>query len=142
MIYFLDSSALLAYLKTEEGADIVEELINKAREQNKPLFMSTANLTEVLYDQAKDATPAAILDIWDIISILPITFINKIGINISREAARIKMVYHIALGDCFGLATCHNYGGTFVTADNGEMRKIEQDEGFSMLWVRPEPYNA
>ncbi len=43
----LDSFALLAYLRDEDGAPMVQELLEKAGEKDAPLLMTEVNYAEV-----------------------------------------------------------------------------------------------
>jgi PIN domain nuclease of toxin-antitoxin system len=47
--YVLDSFAVLAYFGGEPGANAVEQLLQRAREQTIELFLSLINLGEVYY---------------------------------------------------------------------------------------------
>ncbi|MDR0456332.1 MAG: PIN domain-containing protein [Treponema sp.] len=47
--YILDACALLALFDDEEGADIVENILEQARNNEAALIMNAANLIEVYY---------------------------------------------------------------------------------------------
>lgn len=50
MNYVLDSSALIAYLRDEPGADTVEQQIVNAVAAGQTCFAHAVNLCEVFYD--------------------------------------------------------------------------------------------
>ena len=46
--YLFDSHALLAFFQKEEGADIVANILRKAREQRYDLLISVINFGEII----------------------------------------------------------------------------------------------
>jgi PIN domain nuclease of toxin-antitoxin system len=54
MNYTLDACALLAFLNDEEGADTIEELLDRAVAGDVFLFMSIINLLEIYYGELRD----------------------------------------------------------------------------------------
>ena len=47
--YVLDTSALLAYIENEEGADEVAKLLHDAIDEDIALYVSTVSYIEVFY---------------------------------------------------------------------------------------------
>ena len=47
--YVLDTSAILAFLEDERGADIVSELLEKAEQGEHKIFISFVTFTEIFY---------------------------------------------------------------------------------------------
>jgi len=52
--YVFDTSALIAYIENEAGADEVEKLLVKAIDRKSELFISVVSLIEVFYISAKE----------------------------------------------------------------------------------------
>ena len=47
--YCLDACALIAYIKNEAGADIVENVLDQAAAGEAVVYISAVNLSEVIY---------------------------------------------------------------------------------------------
>jgi predicted nucleic acid-binding protein len=101
--------------------------------------MSAINLTEVIYDQMDKREESGMDQLWDDIHDLPITFLRNTSDFIIKEAARLKVTYHIALADVFGLAAVKDLDATFVTSDHNELEQIEEHEKISFLWLPAHP---
>ena len=54
MNYVLDACALLAFLNDEEGAERIEDLLNKSATDDISVSMSIINLLEVYYGELRD----------------------------------------------------------------------------------------
>ncbi len=54
MNYILDACALLAFLNDEEGAEKIEDLLNKSAVSDISVSMSIINLFEVYYGELRD----------------------------------------------------------------------------------------
>jgi predicted nucleic acid-binding protein len=106
----LDSWAILAWLDGDEPATgRVQELI-----ASRPL-VSWVNLVEVYYrierDHGRDAAD-------DVLASLRATLECELPATTRMvEAARLKAVMPIALGDCFAVATATAHGLALLTGD-------------------------
>jgi len=118
----LDSYALLAYLKAEEGHQKVAELLNKARETEVFLLMNEINLGEVFYIIAKERSLREAEQFWQLFPTLPIELIPNSCSDV-LEAARLKAQYPLAYADCFVLSTALKKGATLITGDI-DFRKV------------------
>jgi predicted nucleic acid-binding protein len=134
--YILDACALLALLKEEEGAYAVDDLFQKAVRGEATLCMSVINLLEVFYGFIGEIGLDRAEEIMRRIDDTPLRILNYIAPPVYREAARLKGSYRISLADAIGLATAFELSGQFVTSDHHELEKIEQNEPYTLLWVR------
>jgi PIN domain nuclease of toxin-antitoxin system len=135
--YILDACALLALLKEEEGAYAVDNLFQKAVRGEAALYMSIINLLEVFYGFIRESGLDREEEIMRCIDDTPLRILNYISQPVYREAARLKGTYHrISLADAVGLATAFELSGQFVTSDHHELEKIEQNEPYTLFWVR------
>jgi PIN domain nuclease of toxin-antitoxin system len=106
----LDSWAVLAWLHGREPATArVEDLI-----ETRPVI-SWVNLVEVYYRLERDYGRGSADETLAELRV-------KLRAEVPRsarmiEAARLKAVSSIALGDCFGLATAAAHGLMFLTVD-------------------------
>jgi predicted nucleic acid-binding protein len=112
--YILDACALLALFDDEPGADIVEEIIGRAKNNEITLTMNAANLIEVYYDRIRVAgTEQADTVIQDIYDTFPISITILV-------------------------ATARYNGATIVTCDHVELEPVEKQGIVPFLWIRPQ----
>ncbi len=130
MNYILDSFVILAYLGNEEGADKVEELINKAEGGEIKLFMNYVNLGEVYYIVAREFGTAKANEAVAIVKKLPIEFVG-VNESLALTAGRIKAMHSLSYADAFVVATAIDKKGTIVTGDR-EFEGVYPD----ILWIR------
>ena len=116
MNYVLDSFAVLAYLGNEEGADKVEELIDKAEKGEIKLFMNYVNLGEVYYIVTREFGTAKANEAVAIIKRLPIEFV-EVNESLALTAGRIKAMHSLSYADDFVVATAIDKKGIIVTGD-------------------------
>jgi PIN domain nuclease of toxin-antitoxin system len=135
--YVLDACALLALLHEEDGADIVENIIDDAAVGNVKVGMHKANLLEVYYDTlrtyGKDRASEMLIEVTQ----LPIKIVSDINDELFLEMGRLKSQYKVSFADTFALSTASVSGGTLLTADHHEMDKIERSEPeIKFRWIR------
>jgi predicted nucleic acid-binding protein len=137
--YILDACALIAFFDGEEGAVIVRNLLDRAKNNEITLTMNAANLIEVYYDRIREVgteqADAAIREIYDT---FPISIIETLNPAIVREAARLKALGKMSFADTILVATAHYTGATIVTCDHVELEPVEQQEHIPFLWIRPQ----
>ena len=130
---------MLALFDDESGADIVENLINQAKNNEITLTMNAANLIEVYYDRIRTAsTEKADAIIRGIYDTSPISIIETLNPSIVREAARFKAVGKMSFADTILVATALYTGATIVTCDHVELEPVEKHKIVPFLWVRPQ----
>jgi predicted nucleic acid-binding protein len=112
----LDSYALLAYLRDEKGARLVERALDRAREQGVALQMTEVNYAEVQYitrrKEGDDAWRAAL----EIIEGLPIEFAAA-DRSLAELAAGYKSGHKMSLADAFAAALATREGLPLMTGD-------------------------
>ena len=136
--YILDACALLALFDDEVGADIVEELIDRAKNNEITLTMNAANLIEVYYDRIRTVgTEQADAVIQDIYDTFPISIIETLSPDIVHEAARLKAAGKMSFADAILVATAVCTGATVVTCDHIEFEPVEKQKMVPFLWIRP-----
>jgi predicted nucleic acid-binding protein len=136
MIYILDACALIALLKREAGADVVQDILDRASSGECIIYMSLVNLLEVGYGFTREKMHTEMVGIWDAINKLPITFIDTISDAVFQEAVRLKTRYRISVGDAFGLASAVAMGGSFVTSDHHDLDRIDRAAPGLLFWFR------
>jgi len=121
--YVLDSYALLAYLKDEQGAEEVQRLLAEAERGPAQTLMSVVNLGEVLYITERHRGLEEAQRIAGLIEQLPIEVID-VGRGLTFRAAHVKANQPISYADAFAVALAQEVGATVVTGDP-EFARVE-----------------
>ncbi len=121
MIYVLDASAMIAYLRNEQGADVVElALLNIAGQ----CLAHSINLCEVFYIALRTSgEPAAVSAVEDFRQ-LGVSERSDLDESFWQEAGKLKAGGGISLPDCFAVMLTNRVGGTLLTSDHHEMDKL------------------
>ncbi len=101
MIYVLDASAMIAFLRDETGADVVSAALADAGSRS---IAHALNLCEVYYDfhraSGESVAESAIKDLEK----LGVEANEALNADVWRKAAEIKSVHRrVSLADCFAL---------------------------------------
>jgi predicted nucleic acid-binding protein len=128
--YVLDSFAILAYLTGEEGADVVEDLLNKAEKGEAKLYMNYVNLGEVYYiifreKDVNEANKSMVLIKRKLIDFV------QVDERIALIAGRVKATYSMSYADAFAVATAIVKEAEIVTGDP-EFKNVD----VQVLWIR------
>lgn len=128
--YVLDSFAILAYLTEEEGADVVEDLLNKAKNGEIRLYLNYVNLGEVYYITIREKDVNEANESIALVKRLPIEFV-QVDERIALIAGRVKATYSVSYADAFVVATAIMKEATIVTGDP-EFKSIDMQ----VLWIQ------
>ncbi len=112
----LDSFALIAYLRDETGAEMVENLLVKAAQGNKPLHMTEVNYAEVKYMTIRKDGKTAWDKAAEMLKSLPIEF-HAADRVLADRAADFKSKHRISLADAFAAALAKEKKAQLVTGD-------------------------
>ena len=134
--YVLDACAMLAVLANEQGADIVEDVYEKAASGEAILTMHKLNLLEVYYDLVREYGKERADDFYSDVKRMPIRIYHEISDNVFKEAGRLKASYKISLADSIALAQALVLGGELLTSDHHEFDVIEDKEDIQFSWIR------
>lgn len=129
--FVLDTSALLCYLRAEEGAKTVHDLLVSRKHSLK---MHKVNLGEVYYGVLKKDGPEKADQLYGILLQYPVQYEETLSDPLVVTAGRLKVKYHLGFADSFAAAMAMVEGGTLVTKDN-DFRSLEKDKILSVLWV-------
>jgi PIN domain nuclease of toxin-antitoxin system len=133
MIYVLDASAMLAYLRGESGADVVENAFLNTTGQ---CMAHSINLCEVYYIVHRDtdeATAEAAINDFKALGVVERSDFDE---ALWKEAGGLKAGGGISLPDCFGITLANRVGGTFLSADHGELDKVAAAGLCSITFIR------
>ena len=128
--YVLDSFAILAYLAEEEGADVVEDLLNRAESGGVNLYLNYVNLGEVYYITFREKDVNEANETIVLVKRMPIEFV-QVDERIALIAGRIKATYSMSYADAFVAATAIVKEAEIVTGDP-EFESIDMQ----VLWIR------
>ncbi|MFQ6114449.1 MAG: type II toxin-antitoxin system VapC family toxin [bacterium] len=129
--FVLDSYALLCYFGDEDGADDVQDLLNRGRENECTLFLNVVNLAEIYYSVRRQDSSERASEVLSIIEDFPIN-LEQVDKSLALVAANFKAKFAVALADCFCAATAFNHTATIVTGDP-DFEKFEGD--ISIKWL-------
>lgn len=118
----LDACAMIAYLRDEPGADVVESLLLDGDSQ---CLAHSINLCEVYYDflRATDENVArsAIADL----NAAGIVAREDLDMSFWQDAGKYKAeIKKISLADCFAIALANRMNAELVTSDHQEFDPI------------------
>ena len=134
--YVLDACALIAYLKKEEGFELLLSFFDRANNEEISLFMHKLNLLEVYYGFYRDDGNETAEDVLDDAFSLPITFVDDLGDPLFHEAGRLKATYDISFADSLALALAFIKGDPLITSDHHDFEPVEQKETIKFSWIR------
>jgi PIN domain nuclease of toxin-antitoxin system len=121
MIYVLDASAIIAWLRNEPGADVVD---NAIKDLNSQCIAHAINLCEVYYDaHRKTGEEHAESVISDLVAVGVIER-NDFDQTFWKDVGKLKAGGGISIPDCFAITLTNRLGGALLTSDHGEMDKI------------------
>jgi predicted nucleic acid-binding protein len=132
----LDACALIAFLNDELGADIIEDLLEKARQEIHELVMNKINLLEIYYGVYRDDGHEEADSIMEIIGNLPVHIVSSLTDEVFMEAGHLKAKYRISLADSIALAEAIVRNTELVTADHHEFDQLVIVNEIKIYWVR------
>ena len=136
-VYVLDACALIAFLRDEEGAELVGEVYEKANAGEVRLVMNRINLVEVYYDFYRSKGKGYADNFFSNIKQSEI-IVKDVPDDVLLEAGRLKATYPVSLADSFALSQAIVSSGKLLTADHHEFDVIEEQgqENIDFLWIR------
>ena len=136
-VFVLDSCAIIATLRKEYGADIVNEIYKRADKEEVNLIINIVNLLEIYYHSYRDKGKIFAENVLKSINNSKV-IVHKLNDKIFLEAGRLKATYKISLADSVALAQAIVSGGELITADHHEFDVIEEQglEGIVFCWIR------
>jgi predicted nucleic acid-binding protein len=123
--YVLDTSALLAYIENEEGADEVETLFVNALDSTIEIFISTVTCIEIFYISLQEQGDVVAANRLKLIENLPLTQ-EPLNQQLTKIVGEIKASKAMSFADsCIaGLAKFKN---AVLVHKDPEFEQIEED---------------
>ncbi|MGI8468270.1 MAG: PIN domain-containing protein [Pyrinomonadaceae bacterium] len=133
IINVLDSSAMIAYLRQEKGALVVERIMTNP---NNVCYAHAINLCEVYYDAIRVGGLAdAEKSLKDLFA-LGVIERSDFDTNFWKNVGQLKANYRASLADFCAIILANNLGGTVLTSDHHEFDKIARDKVCSIKFIR------
>ncbi len=131
--FVLDSYALLAFFRNEEGGEKVEQLLNEAAVEKHELYLTCINAGEVYYMSVrKDGVNKAEL-VWKALRQFPIHIIDA-DLEFTLATAKLKARYSISYADAFAAALTIKRKATLITGDD-EFKALISEAGFKVKYL-------
>ena len=128
----LDSYALIAYLRDEPGAEMMESLLVSAGRKDDPVLMTDVNYAEVKYSILKKDGAEGWAEAAKILPGLPIEF-HSTTRALADSAADFKARFKMSLADAFAAALAKEKKAELVTGDV-EFKPLERE--IKILWLK------
>jgi len=131
--FVLDSYAMLAYFRNEDGGEKVEQLLNEAVADKHELYMTCINAGEVYYMASrKDGLDKAEI-VWKALQQFPIHII-EVDLAFTFKAAKIKAVNKLSYADAFAAVLTIIKKATLITGDR-EFDNLLKETGFKVKYI-------
>lgn len=134
MILVLDASAMVAFLRDESGAAVVESAL---LDDEAIAYAHRINVVEVFYDFHRSGGETAAQTALSQLENIGLRIVDDLGANLWQDAARLKSEWHrVSLADCFGVALTRQMNGEFLTADHHELDRLEAAQTANFTFIR------
>ena len=127
-----DSSAVLALLLEQPGADLVEGLMAKAAEADRPILVSAVNWAEVLSVIERKHGAAGVEHARRFEATMPLE-VAPSDQEQAELAALLKNSAGLGLADAFAAALAKSLKADLVTGDR-EFKAVEKD--ITVVWLK------
>lgn len=129
----LDSYAMLAYFRNEDGGEKVEQLLNEAVAKKHELYMTCINAGEVYYMASrKDGTAKADM-VWKAMQQFPIHLV-EVDLPLTFKAAKLKASHKLSYADAFAAVLTIAKKATLITGDR-EFNNLLKEPGFKVNYI-------
>ena len=133
-IYVLDACALIAFLRREPGATVIDGLLTNT---NNLCFAHVVNLCEVYYDVVRSNDVSTALQAVSDLIAAGVQVREDIDTAFWQQVGNLKVnPGKLSLADCFALALALRTGATLVTSDHHEFDPIAALGLCPMVFIR------
>lgn len=114
--YVLDTSAIFAYTKLEEGAEKVEEILVSAKKNKCAVFISFISLMEIYYISWQEKGEDIARELAVLVKSLPVQIVESYE-RLILSAARIKANHRLSVADSIIAATAMEKSAELIHKD-------------------------
>jgi predicted nucleic acid-binding protein len=133
MIYVLDASAMIAWLRNEPGDDVVD---NAIRDTASQCLAHAINLCEVYYDAYRNAGEAKAESVITDMAAVGVLERGDLDQPFWKEVGKLKAGGKVSLADCCAITLTNRVGGALLTSDHHEMDRIAAAGICSITFIR------
>lgn len=126
-----DASAALALLLEQKGAEMIEDMLEKASDSDNPILISAVNWAEVLSVVGRKQGAAGLQELRRFQNAMPIE-VRSIDEEHAETAATLKNSVGLGLADAFAAALAKAEDADLVTGDR-EFKAV-QDQ-LRIVWL-------
>lgn len=127
-----DSSAIITFLKNEDGTEIVKDFLQKSAKNLIQTYINDINVGEIYYILSKFRNEDYAKLCIDNLRIFNLNFVSN-DINLVIEAARFKSKGGIAYQDGFVLATAQKFPNCKIITRDSEFQRFKKE--FDFIWL-------
>ena len=129
----LDTFALVAFFRDEDGAGEVEKILIEALNKRQQLYVCSYNAGEIYYATwRKDGKAMADISRTKLLQ-LDITIIEA-DLQLTFEAAAIKATHKLSYADAHAAALALHLNATLLTGDT-EFESLRDVKGFKVKYI-------
>jgi ribonuclease VapC len=121
--YTFDSEALLAFYLDEEGAEVVEDCLEKVQSDAAEGCINVINLTEIYYILSRVSQELA-EETERKLRLLGLRVVPVEDDGLWREVAYVKAKHSLSLADAFAVATAKAFKSKLVVGSDKEFREL------------------
>ena len=114
--FILDTSAIITFFENEDGAEILEGLLEKADAGEINIFLSFVTFTEIYYLTIRKKGKEAALKRIDLLETLPMKRVES-NAEIGRVAGEFKAAHRLSVADAWIATLAKNENATLVHKD-------------------------
>lgn len=134
MTYILDASAMIAWLRGEQGADVVDSIL---LDPSHRCLAHSINLCEVYYDAYRHGGQSIAQSTLRDLESAGIVAREEMSPAFWQAAGALKaMRRRISLADCFAVTLARLEGATFLTSDHHEFDAFAAEGHYQITFIR------
>lgn len=134
VVYVFDACAVIALLKAEPGAAVVETLL---QEEGNRCIVHAISACEIYYDLYRRDGEAIADGMREVLEGFGFELDETIPSALWQAAGKLKGEWkRVSLADCFALARAISAAGTLVTSDHHELDRIAEAQTCPIRFIR------
>jgi len=133
----LDSSAVIALLKNENGGAFVGEKIENALAAGQNVALHSLNSIEIFYEYSRAADVLTARRVLQDLAAIGIVTCPDLDTDFCEDVAQLKAHWiRVSLADCCGLALSRRLDAEFLTADRHELAPLFAAQIARIIFIR------
>jgi PIN domain nuclease of toxin-antitoxin system len=133
VIYVLDACAIIAYLRDEPGAEIVENFLSL---EPPSCRIHAINLCEVYYDFLRVSGESVASSAVDQLRAAGVFICEDMDEAFWQQAGRYKVSFRMSLADAFLASFAERFSAEVVTCDREEFEPVAKSGALKVNFIR------